>query len=130
VPQAHRKKCEEALLLALACGASVESAARAAGLGQRTVFRRLADPAFQRRLQMLRADMVQRAAGTLTAAAAESIRTLLDLLQSVNAPGVRLAAARTILDMGIKYREAADLEQRVTALEEGRPTTEPSEKRG
>ena len=118
MPRAHRKKCEEALLLALACGATVESAARAAGLGQRTVFRRLADPEFQRRLQGLRADMVQRAAGTLTAAASESIRTLLELLQSVNPAAVRLGAARTILDMGIKMREVADLEERLTALEQ------------
>jgi hypothetical protein len=53
----------------------------------------------------------------LTAAASESIRTLLELLQSVNPAAVRLGAARTILDMGIKMREVADLEERLTALE-------------
>lgn len=58
-----RKNADEALLLALACGATVESAARSAGVAERTAYRRLNDPAFRRRLQDLRADMVQRTAG-------------------------------------------------------------------
>jgi hypothetical protein len=118
MPKTHRKKREEALLLALACGATVESAAQSVGLGQRTVFRRLADPEFRKRLQSLRGDMVQRTAGTLTAAASEAIRTLLSLLQSMSPAAVRLGAARTILEMGIKMREFADLEERLTTLEE------------
>jgi hypothetical protein len=35
----------EALVRALACGATVEHAARQAGLGERTAYRRLRDPA-------------------------------------------------------------------------------------
>jgi hypothetical protein len=78
---------------------------------------RIAD--FKRqRLQALRADMVQRAAGTLTAAAAEAIRTLLNLLQPLNSPAVRLGASRTILEMGIRMRDASDLETRLTTLEQ------------
>ena len=78
---------------------------------------RIAD--FKRqRLQALRADMVQRAAGTLTAAAAEAIRTLLNLLQPLISPAVRLGASRTILEMGIRMRDASDLETRLTTLEQ------------
>src|SRR5215471_14033715 len=77
-----RKKAEDALLLALACGASVDQAARQCGLSSRTVYRRLAEPDFRRRLQALRGDMVSRTAGTLTAAAGEAVRTLLELLKS------------------------------------------------
>ena len=36
-----RKKNEDALLVALACGATVESASRQCGLSERTVYRRL-----------------------------------------------------------------------------------------
>jgi hypothetical protein len=118
MPRKHRKKAEEALLLALACGATVESAARSTGLSVRTVFRRLAEPEFRQRLQALRADMVQRAAGTLIAAAAEAIRTLLSLLQPLNSPAVRLGASRTILEMGIRMRDAADVETRLTMVEQ------------
>ena len=68
-----RKKAEDALLLALACGATVECAARQCGLCERTVYRRLEDPDFKQRLQQLRTDMIQRTAGALTAASTESV---------------------------------------------------------
>jgi transposase-like protein len=113
----HRKKAEEALLLALACGASVEQAARQCGLSSRTVYRRLAEPDFRRRLQALRCDMVSRTAGTLTAAASEAVRTLLEILRSAAPPAVRLAAARAVLELGVKLRDAADLEERLADLE-------------
>src|SRR5262245_27802022 len=113
-----RKKADTALLLALACGATVEGAARQCRLSERTVYRRLRDPEFRRRLQAVRADMVQRTAGALTAAAAEAVRTLLSLQGPSEPPAVRLGAARAILEIGVKLREAAELEARVAALEQ------------
>src|SRR5436309_14764165 len=113
-----RKKAEDALLLALACGATVDSAARQCGLSERTVYRRLADPEFRQRLQEVRTDMVQRTAAMLTASAMEAVKTLL-ALQAASYPGaVRLGAARAILEQGVKIREVADLEQRLVALEQ------------
>ncbi|MGQ7361748.1 helix-turn-helix domain-containing protein, partial [Streptococcus suis] len=41
---ARRKRSEEGLILALACGATVEAAARQCGLHERTVYRRLKEP--------------------------------------------------------------------------------------
>ena len=114
----HRKKAEDALLLALACGASVDQAARQCGLSSRTVYRRLAEADFRRRLQALRGDMVSRTAGTLTAAATEAVKTLLELQKPATPAAVRLGAARAILEIGMKVREAADLEQRLAALEQ------------
>ena len=113
-----RKKAEDALLLALACGASVDQAARQCSLSTRTVYRRLADSAFRQQLQALRADLVQRTAGALTAAATEAVRTLLELQKPSAPPAVRLGAARSVLELGLKLREAADLEERLAALEE------------
>jgi Homeodomain-like domain len=77
----QRKKAEDALLLALACGATVEQTARQCRLSPRTVYRRLAEADFRRRLRKLRGDMVQQTAGTLTAAASEAVRTLLELMK-------------------------------------------------
>jgi hypothetical protein len=114
----HRKKAEDKLLLALACGATVESAARECGISSRTVFRRLNEPAFRRRLQALRTDMVQRTAGTLTAASAEAVRTLVELLKPKVADTTRLVAAKAVLESGVKLRELAELEERLAALEE------------
>jgi hypothetical protein len=103
--------------MTLACGATAEAAAQKAGVSERTVYRRLKDPGFQNQLQRLRSDMVQRAAGTLTAAATEAIKTLLSLLQSSIPHAVRLGAARSILEIGMRVREATDLEGRLQALE-------------
>lgn len=114
----HRKKGDQALLLALACGASVESAARQCRLSERTVYRRLADPAFRRELANMRADMVQRSAGMLTAAAMESVKTLITLQAGTSPPNTRLGAAKAVLEIGAKLRESADLEERVADLEQ------------
>jgi hypothetical protein len=113
-----RRAADERLMLGLACGATVEAAARQAGVSESTAYRRLAEPEFQRRLQRLRADMVQRTAGTLTAAASEAVRTLLDLQKPAAPPPVRLGAARAVLEIGMKVREVAELEERLAALEE------------
>ena len=118
MPTNAKKKAEEKLLLTLACGATVESAARECGLSPRTIYRRLQEPAFRRRLQALRADMVQRTAGTLTAASAEAVRTLLELLKPKVADTTRLGAAKAVLESGVKLRELAELEERMAALEE------------
>ena len=118
MPRTARKKAEDALLLALACGASVEQAARQCGLSERTVYRRLAESDFRQQLQRVRADFVQRTAGTMTAAATEAVRTLLELVKAPTAAAVRLGAAKAVLELGMKVREVSDLEERLAALEE------------
>lgn len=114
----QRKKNEDALLVALACGATVESAARQCGLSERTIYRRLGESAFQDRLRGVRSDMVGRAAAMLSAAGLESVRTLLELQKPTVSAAVRLGAARAVLEIGLKMREVVELEQRMAALEE------------
>jgi hypothetical protein len=116
--QRGKRNADQQLLLALACGATVESAAQKAGVSVSTAYRRLADPDFKRQLQAVRADMVQRTAGALTAAATEAVRTLLELQKATNPAAVRLGAARAVLEIGMKVREVAELEERLAALEE------------
>ena len=116
--QGGRKSADERLLVALACGATVEAAARAAGVSESTAYRRLRDPAFCQRLQAARGDMVQRTSGMLTAAAGEAVKTLLALQKEAVPAPVRLGAARAILELGMKLRQVAELEQRLADLEE------------
>src|SRR5262249_23113453 len=118
MPQRGRRNADEVLLMALACGATLDAAAQKAGVSKPTVPRRLQEPEFRQRLQEVRSDMVQRAARTLTAASTEAIRTLLALQQPLTPYATRLGAARTILEVGIKMREVVDLDERVRALEE------------
>ena len=87
-----RKKNEDQLLLALACGVTVESAARQCALSERTVYNRLGDDEFKKRLTQVRAGMVDRSAGMLTAAAGEAVRTLLALQKDPTPAAVRYTA--------------------------------------
>ena len=113
-----KRAAEQTLLTALAFGATVENAARKAGIGERTAYRRLADPAFQARLEQARLDAVLRTAGMLTGASLGAVKSLVDLQQDASVPaGVRRAAARDVLELSVKYRESAQMEQRVAALE-------------
>src|SRR4051812_37627735 len=91
-----RSRADEALTLALACGATVEAAAAKAGVSPTTAFRRLKDPEFQQRLQRARAEMVQRATAMLTAAAMEAVKTLLDLQGKACPATTRLGAAKAV----------------------------------
>src|SRR5215471_5627273 len=80
MPRTVRKGADQALLLALACGATVEHAAHKAGMG--------------------------------------SVKVLVDLQGDVSVPaGVRRRSARDVLEMGLKFREATELEQRLAAVE-------------
>ena len=118
MPQQGKKNKDHTLLMALACGASAEAAASKVGLSTATVYRRLADPEFQKSLQQIRTDMVKRTAGTLTAAAQEAVKTLLSLQQPSIPHAVRLGAAKAILEIGTKVRESADMEERLAAVEQ------------
>jgi len=111
-------RADEKLLPALACGATKENAARQAGVSLSTVKRRMDDPDFCRQLQAVRADILHRACAALTAASTEAVRTLLDLLKPSSPHAVRLGAARSVLEIGMKVRVVVELEERMTALEQ------------
>jgi len=90
-----RRKGDDALLLALASGKSVRDAARSAGIGERAATRRMADPAFRRLVNDLRAEIVGRALGNLVDATTEAVDTLRKLLKA-KANTVKLGASRAI----------------------------------
>ena len=112
-----RKNADEVLLMALACGATLEQAAAKAGVSRSTVTRRMTSPQFRKRLAALKADMVCRTGAALTAAGAQAVKRLLALLES-GPPTVQLGAARAILELGMRVREAGEFEARLAELEE------------
>src|SRR4051812_47799000 len=115
--QQGKRQADDQLLLSLACGATAEQAAAKCGVSVRTVYRRLDDPEFTRRLRELKAEMVQRTAAALSAAGMEGVKTLLELIKPPNTGPTRLGAAKAMLEVGVKLRELAELEDRLAALE-------------
>jgi len=116
---AYRRRSDEKLLLALACGASVESAARSAGVSPRTAHRRLKDPEFQRQLRKLKREMMERASSILTAGTLEAAKSFLAFQDPSTSQTVRLGAARSIFQYSLKMQERLDFEERIAALENG-----------
>jgi len=114
----RRKQTDREFLLALACGATVETAAIKAQISQRTAYRRLKDPVFRQQLQDKKLEIVQRTVTMLNAVSLESVKTLAELQNGSNPPAVRLGATRAAIYLAMKLREATELAERVVALEE------------
>ncbi len=106
----------EILAVALAAGRTVREASDRAAVSERTVYRRLKESAFQKRVVELRSDMVGRSVGLLVEAGSAAVQTLKELLNS-QSDSVRLGAARSILELGVKLRESTELAAPVAELE-------------
>jgi hypothetical protein len=112
----ERKNADSALIAALAAGGTVEASAKVAGVSVATAHRRIADPGFRQRVTDARDEMVSRAVARLSATSTLAADTLRELL-TARSETVRLSAARTVLELGMKLRETEDLAARIAALE-------------
>lgn len=124
----RRRKNDDGLVLALARGLSVRDAAVAAGLSERTVSRRTAEAAFQRRVVSARDRLFAESFGRMAGTVNQAIDTLRELL-AAESETVRLGAARAVLEYAVKLRETVEvvdrlaaIEERVTAMNHGWPT--------
>lgn len=107
---------EGALIVALACGDTAKEAAEKAGVGERTVYRRLTDQEFLVKVNKARNMMIGQAVGRLSLTCAKAAETLEKLLDSDN-PRIRLQAAKAILDHAIKLSDNWAIEMRLGHLE-------------
>jgi HEAT repeat protein len=99
----------------LAAGRTLRAAA-GVGIAERTAARRWADPAFRRHVGELRGDMVARSLGRLADHMSDAADVLHRLL-AAESESVRLGAARSLLELGVKLRESVELEERLQVLE-------------
>jgi HEAT repeat protein len=115
---AHRGRstADEALAAALAAGKAVKDAATAAGVAERTAFRRLTDPKFKSRVSAIRGEMVANAAGRLADGMSEAAEVLRALLSDPD-PHVRHKAAAKLIELSVRVRDQVELEDRLARLE-------------
>lgn len=105
-------------LVSLMGGSSIEAAARAAGVDERTVYRWLKDENFSGEYRGRRRQAVEQAMMRLQKAADQAVATMLDIMQDPLAPaGVRLKAAETVYQAALKWVEVEDIAARIEALE-------------
>jgi hypothetical protein len=111
------RKKEEAIA-ALLNQPSVDAAAKAVGIGPRTLFRWLQLPEFQIDYRKARREVQSQATARLQQASSAAATTMLKLMVDANVPpAVRLRAAECVFDRGLKAVELEDVEIRVAALE-------------
>ncbi|NLX42137.1 MAG: hypothetical protein GXY79_01510 [Chloroflexi bacterium] len=98
---------------------SVRDAAKKAKISERTAYRYLRDPAVKTALRELLDEAEGQAVRLAVDAMTEAIKTLSTIHKNPKAPtGARVSAARAILECAPRLREALDLAERVTELEQ------------
>jgi transposase-like protein len=107
---------QEAAALALAGGRQVKAAAEAVGIGERTLHRWRESAAFRAREQQLRSELFGVAVGRLCELTGKAADRLGALVES-KTETVALGAAKAILEAAPRLREAAELADRLAALE-------------
>jgi hypothetical protein len=117
VAASGRRRADALLVAALAGGQTVRDAAKTANVGETTVYRRLNDPSFRRAVADARRGLVEDAAATLARCSSGAATTLALLMSPSERPAVRLQAAKAVIELAVKTRQAVELEERVAALE-------------
>ena len=111
------RKQEEAIA-ALLSQRNIEEAARAAGVGTRTLIRWLKLPEFRVAYREARRAAFSQSIARLQQASSAAATTLLKIMLDMNAPAsTRVRAADSVLDHAKQAIEIEDIEVRVAALE-------------
>ena len=112
----RRGQEDEVLVAALVAGHTYAEAGGVAGVSERTVRRRMADPGFAGVVSTRRGERVAAITGLLVTAGPEAIDVLRSCM-AAESETVRLRAAQLVLGLGAQFRQAQELEARLVALE-------------
>jgi hypothetical protein len=111
------RKQEEAIA-ALLSQRNIDEAARAAGVGTRTLIRWLKLPEFRKEYRKARREAVHQSVARLQQATGAAASVVLKLMTDPNVPAaVKLRAAECVFDRAFKGVELEDIEARVAELE-------------
>lgn len=99
----HLKRIsDEAIVAALAGGASYADAAAAAGVSSRTVRRRMEEAEFRNEVIAARRERVDRIRAKLAASGETGVAVLAQLAESASSETVKLGAARALVQMALE----------------------------
>ena len=106
------------MILALVTCKDVTTASNELGITRQAIYNRLQQPAFRRKLQNERQGKFQIANSKLTDKMSEAVETLSSVMndRKVSA-GIRIKAARTLLDICLRTTEQMDILERIVAIE-------------
>ena len=116
---------QEDAIAALLTQRNVEEAARAAGIGTRTLLRWLKLPEFQAAYRQARREAFGQAVARLQQGASAAATTLLKTMIDPATPAsVRVRAAECVMNQATKAIEIEDIEARLAAIEQKAQKTE------
>ena len=105
-------------LLALLTNPTKERAAEAAGITSKTLRGYLADPEFQAEYKKAFADLVEDATRKVQQTLEPAVAVLREIMEDRSENGqVRVSAARSVLEYGLKMTEQTDILTRIQELE-------------
>lgn len=110
-------KGKEGAALALARGEPVTTAAALSGVAPSTLTRWQRDPEFTARVREIRSGLLDNVLGALSDAATEAVTALRGALQA-DSEAVRVRAAVAILNSLVTVRDATEVAERLTSIEE------------
>src|ERR1017187_473058 len=109
---------QEDAIAALLSQRNIDDAARACGVGARTLIRWLKLPEFVKEYRQARREAVQQAVARMQQATGAAGTVVLKLITDPNVPAaVKLRAAECVFDRAIKGIELEDIEARVAELD-------------
>ena len=115
---------QEDAIAALLSQRSIEDAARACGVGARTLIRWLKLPEFNAAYRAARRAAVSQSVARLQQATGAAVSTLLKVMVDPNTPAsTKVRAADSVLDHSAKAIEIEDLDVRLTELERATEAT-------
>lgn len=107
-------------LAALLTHPTKQEAAKAAGISDKTLRNYLSDPEFQQEYKKAFAGLVEDATRSAQRALTPAINTLRQIVEDAEETSTsRIAAARTLLEYGLRFTEFNDILSEVEATEEG-----------
>jgi hypothetical protein len=109
---------QQTAISCLLAQSSVAQAAQAAGVGERTLHRWLADAAFASAYQAARHEAVSHAIARVQQASSHAVTVLMLLMADKQvAPGIRLNAAKAVIEYSLRAVELEQIEARLSSLE-------------
>jgi hypothetical protein len=113
----------DAILQALLTHRTIKEAATAARVSERSMYNYLDNPAFYARYAAARDDVLRGVSNNLREQMNEAVDTISKIMRSTKSkPHERLAAAKAVLEYGIRYVESDDILSRISKLEQNQET--------
>ena len=118
-------KNDEKILAALVTAGSVRTAASVAGVSESTVRNRLKDADFRAAYEAIKSELLQGATAAMLSKLETATETISDVMNDAENPAnVRVSAADSLLRHCLRYLATADIERRLSALEEAQAALE------